>query len=67
MKNRTTRLLRMLSDIRRAQRCTALRAAAAAAEADALLAARDDDPADKPDTTQDDAIPAAQPRTNLRH
>ncbi|SMG02043.1 FIG00454882: hypothetical protein [Burkholderia singularis] len=57
----------MLSDIRRAQRCTALRAAAAAAEADALLAARDDDPADKPDTTQDDAIPAAQPRTNLRH
>lgn len=30
MKSKTTRLWRMLSDIRRAQRCTALRAAAAA-------------------------------------
>ena len=38
MKSRTTRLLRILSDIRHAQRCTALRAARAAAEADAVLA-----------------------------
>ncbi|MBN3789026.1 hypothetical protein [Burkholderia sp. Ac-20353] len=43
MKSKTTRILRMLSDIRRAQRCTALRAAKAAAEADAVLAERNDD------------------------
>ncbi|WP_323119047.1 hypothetical protein [Burkholderia alba] len=51
MKNRTTRLLRILSDIRHAQRCTALRAAAAAAEADAVLA----EPAER-DPDEDEAV-----------
>lgn len=37
MKNKTTRLLRLLADIRRAQRCTALRAARAAAELERTL------------------------------
>ncbi|AOJ72427.1 MULTISPECIES: hypothetical protein [Burkholderia] len=67
MKNKTTRLWRMLSDIRRAQRCTALRAAAAAADVDALLTERDDDPPDADDATQDDASSAKRARTDLRH
>ncbi|AOI40283.1 hypothetical protein [Burkholderia oklahomensis] len=67
MKNKSTRLWRMLSDIRRAQRCTALRAAAASADVDALLTERDDDPPDADDATQDDAASAKQARTDLRH
>ncbi|WP_273945128.1 hypothetical protein [Burkholderia pseudomallei] len=61
MKNKTTRLWRMLSDIRRAQRCTALRAAAAAADVDALLTQHDDE------ATQDDASNETRLRTDLRH
>ncbi|MDW9237129.1 hypothetical protein C7S16_5427 [Burkholderia thailandensis] len=57
----------MLSDIRRAQRCTALRAAAAAADVDALLTERDDEPRDADDAAQDDASNAKRARTDLRH
>ncbi|AJY38667.1 hypothetical protein I6G56_30290 [Burkholderia humptydooensis] len=67
MKSKTTRLWRMLSDIRRAQRCAALRAAAAAADVDALLTERDDDPRDADEATQDDASSAKRARTDLRH
>ncbi|ABC33925.1 hypothetical protein [Burkholderia thailandensis] len=67
MKSKTTRLWRMLSDIRRAQRCTALRAAAAAADVDALLTERDDEPRDADDAAQDDASNAKRARTDLRH
>ncbi|AJY31618.1 hypothetical protein BTM_4611 [Burkholderia thailandensis 34] len=67
MKSKTTRLWRMLSDIRRAQRCTALRAAAAAADVDALLTERDDEPRDADDAAQDDASNAKRARTGLRH
>ncbi|KVD74408.1 hypothetical protein WS62_05060 [Burkholderia sp. ABCPW 14] len=67
MKNKSTRLWRMLSDIRHAQRCTALRAAAAATDVDALLTERDDDPPDADAATQDDAASAKQTRTDLRH
>lgn len=70
MKNKTTRLWRMLSDIRRAQRCTALRAAAAAAAAadvDALLTQHDDELRDDDEATQDDASNETRLRTDLRH
>ncbi|AHI67801.1 hypothetical protein [Burkholderia thailandensis] len=67
MKSKTTRLWRMLSDIRRAQRCTALRAAAAAADVDALLTERDDESRDADDAAQDDASNAKRARTDLRH
>ena len=55
----------MLSDIRRAQRCTALRAARAAAEADAVLAQQDDraTPGDNDETEADD--PTVDPRTRI--
>ncbi|AFJ87700.1 hypothetical protein QZM46_02925 [Burkholderia vietnamiensis] len=56
MKGKTTRLLRILSDIRHAQRCTALRAARAAAEADAVLAQQDDPKSE----ARDDAAPEAE-------
>ncbi|MDN7611877.1 hypothetical protein [Burkholderia cepacia] len=67
MKSKTTRLLRILSDIRYAQRCTALRAARAAAEADAVLAERDDPAPDERDE-RDDAEsddPTAVPRSRI--
>ncbi|MCZ2897235.1 hypothetical protein MTR01_24755 [Burkholderia thailandensis] len=67
MKSKTTRLWRMLSDIRRAQRCTALRAAAAAADVDALLTERDDESRDADDAALDDASNAKRARTDLRH
>ncbi|AJY64615.1 hypothetical protein EFP18_28445 [Burkholderia glumae] len=57
MNKRTMRLVRQLADIRRAQHCTALRAARQAAEADAELARDDDEPdtagerRDEPDDT----------------
>ncbi|BAG47103.1 hypothetical protein [Burkholderia multivorans] len=65
MKSKTTRLLRMLSDIRRAQRCTALRAARAAAEADAVLAQQGEraTPGDNDETESDD--PSVDPRTRI--
>jgi len=44
MNKRTMRLVRQLADIRRAQHCTALRAARQAAEADAELARAADEP-----------------------
>ncbi|WP_175718257.1 hypothetical protein [Burkholderia anthina] len=64
MKSRTTRLLRILSDIRHAQRCTALRAARAAAEADAVLAAQDDPTSDARDDAESDD-PNAAPRSRI--
>ncbi|WP_058035085.1 hypothetical protein [Burkholderia pseudomallei] len=67
MKNKTTRLWRMLSDIRRAQRCTVLRAAAAAADVDALLTQHDDELRDDDEATQDDASNETRLRTDLRH
>lgn len=67
MKNKTTRLWRMLSDIRRAQRCTALRAAAAAADVDALLTQHDDELRDDDEATQDDASNETRLRSDLRH
>ncbi|WP_431824003.1 hypothetical protein [Burkholderia sp. F1] len=68
MKSKTTRLLRMLSDIRRAQRCTALRAAKAAAEADAVLAERnDDDAGDRGEADTDDAPPVPRSRIGSPH
>lgn len=56
MNNRTMRIVRTLADIRRAQRCTALRDARAAAEADAELA-RAADPSDAADEAPDDDTP----------
>ncbi|KVO93563.1 hypothetical protein WL21_10980 [Burkholderia ubonensis] len=67
MKSKTTRLLRMLSDIRRAQRCTALRAAKAAAEADAVLAERNDADDDRGEADTDDAPPAPRSRIGSPH
>ncbi|KVL76491.1 hypothetical protein [Burkholderia ubonensis] len=67
MKSKTTRLLRMLSDIRRAQRCTALRAAKAAAEADAVLAERNDADDDRGDADTDDAPPTPRSRIGSPH
>lgn len=64
MKSKTTRLLRILSDIRHAQRCTALRAARAAAEADAVLAQQDDPKSDERDDTESDDTTAA-PRSRI--
>ncbi|CAB3754142.1 hypothetical protein GQ57_06425 [Burkholderia sp. MSh2] len=64
MKSKTTRLMRMLSDIRHAQRCTAMRAARAAAEADAVLAEHDDPPADEPDDAESGDATAA-PRSRI--
>ncbi|WP_269503323.1 hypothetical protein [Burkholderia sp. IMCC1007] len=64
MKSRTTRLLRILSDIRHAQRCTALRAARAAAEADAVLAEHDDPKSDERDDDEPDD-PNAVPRSRI--
>ncbi|WP_175911740.1 hypothetical protein [Burkholderia metallica] len=64
MKNRTTRLLRILSDIRHAQRCTAIRAARAAAEADAVLAECDDPAPDERDDAESDDTPAV-PRSRI--
>ncbi|WP_175687548.1 hypothetical protein [Burkholderia anthina] len=64
MKSRTTRLLRILSDIRHAQRCTALRAARAAAEADAVLAEQDDPTSDARDDAESDD-PNAVPRSRI--
>ena len=62
MKAKATRLLRILSDIRHAQRCTAIRAARAAAEADAVLAERDDPaPDERDDAESDDATPFPAP------
>ncbi|PCE29920.1 hypothetical protein [Burkholderia ubonensis] len=69
MKSKTTRLFRMLSDIRRAQRCTALRAAKAAAEADAVLAERNADATDddRSEADTDDAPPAPRSRIGSPH
>jgi hypothetical protein len=68
MKNRTTRLLRILSDIRHAQRCTALRAAAASAEADAVLAApAEPDPDDADEKRFDDAALTVRSRISSPH
>ncbi|OMG72004.1 hypothetical protein [Burkholderia ubonensis] len=67
MKSKTTRLLRMLSDIRRAQRCTALRAAKAAAEADAVLAERNDADDDLGEADTDDAPPTPRSRIGSPH
>ncbi|KVD20372.1 hypothetical protein [Burkholderia ubonensis] len=67
MKSKTTRLLRMLSDIRRAQRCTALRAAKAAAEADAVLAERNDADDDRGKADTDDAPPTPRSRIGSPH
>ena len=64
MKSRTTRLLRILSDIRHAQRCTALRAARAAAEADAVLAEQDDPKSDASDDAESDD-PNTVPRSRI--
>jgi hypothetical protein len=64
MKSKTTRLLRILTDIRHAQRCTALRAARAAAEADAVLAERDDPARDERDDTESDDTTAV-PRSRI--
>ncbi|WP_334041822.1 hypothetical protein [Burkholderia ambifaria] len=64
MKSKTTRLLRLLSDIRHAQRCTALRAARAAAEADAVLAQQDDPKSDERDDAESDDATAA-PRSRI--
>ncbi|MCW5115402.1 hypothetical protein B7L17_001150 [Burkholderia cenocepacia] len=64
MKNKTTRLLRILSDIRHAQRCTAMRAARAAAEADAVLAERDDPAQDERDDAESDDA-SATPRSRI--
>ncbi|RQR26604.1 hypothetical protein DIE23_29460 [Burkholderia sp. Bp9143] len=65
MKSKTTRLLRMLSDIRHAQRCTALRAARAAAEADAVLAQQDDPKSDERDDAESDGDATAVPRSRI--
>ncbi|KWK04941.1 hypothetical protein [Burkholderia stagnalis] len=65
MKSKTTRLLRVLSDIRHAQRCRALRAAKAAAEADAVLAERADDEHSEADT--DDAPHPPRSRIGSPH
>ncbi|RQS31631.1 hypothetical protein DIE03_13155 [Burkholderia sp. Bp8992] len=68
MKSKTTRLLRILSDIRHAQRCTAMRAARAAAEADAVLAERDDPAQDERDDTEpDDATVVPRSRIDSPH
>ncbi|MGU7770019.1 hypothetical protein ACV229_07535 [Burkholderia sp. MR1-5-21] len=69
MKSKTTRLLRMLSDIRHAQRCTALRAAKAAAEADAVLAERNDDATsdERSEADTDDAPPVLRSRIGSPH
>lgn len=68
MKNKTTRLLRILSDIRHAQRCTALRAAAASAEIDAVLA-EPAEPEAKQDTgpDSDDGAITLRARIGLPH
>ncbi|MGC6693454.1 hypothetical protein [Burkholderia pseudomallei] len=66
MKNKTTRLWRMLSDLRRAQRCTALRAASASADVDALLTQHDDELRDDDESTQDHATNEARLNT-IRH
>lgn len=68
MKSRTMRLLRILSDIRHAQRCTAIRAARATAEADALLAERDDPaPDERDDAESDDATAVPRSRIGSPH
>ena len=68
MKSRTTRLLRILSDIRHAQRCTAVRAARAAAEADAVLAQQDDPKSDERDDAEsDDATTVPRSRIGSPH
>ncbi|AOR71226.1 hypothetical protein BBJ41_27500 [Burkholderia stabilis] len=68
MKSKTTRLLRILSDIRHAQRCTAMRAARAAAEADAVLAEHDDPAADERDEAEsDDATTVPRSRIGSPH
>jgi len=68
MKSKTTRLLRILSDIRHAQRCTAIRAARAAAEADAVLAEHDDPaPDDRDDAESDDATAVPRSRIGSPH
>ncbi|KVG60798.1 hypothetical protein [Burkholderia territorii] len=68
MKSKTTRLLRILSDIRHAQRCTAVRAARAAAEADAVLAEQDEPKSDERDDAEsDDANAAARSRIGSPH
>ncbi|AXF25035.1 hypothetical protein CUJ89_33020 [Burkholderia pyrrocinia] len=64
MKSKTTRLLRILSDIRHAQRCTAVRAARAAAEADAILAEHDDPAPDERDEAESDDATAV-PRSRI--
>ena len=68
MKSKTTRLLRILSDIRHAQRCTAVRAARAAAEADAVLAQQDDPKSDERDDAEsDDATTVPRSRIGSPH
>jgi septal ring factor EnvC (AmiA/AmiB activator) len=68
MKSKTTRLLRILSDIRHAQRCTAVRAARAAAEADAVLAQQNDPKADERDDAEsDDATTVPRSRIGSPH
>lgn len=65
MKNKTTRLLRLLADIRRAQRCTALRAARAAAELERTLKEPAESDAGQYDTGKPDA-PSATPGSGFR-
>ncbi|KVN24895.1 hypothetical protein WJ63_16920 [Burkholderia pyrrocinia] len=68
MKSKTTRILRVLSDIRHAQRCRALRAAKAAAEADAVLAEPADDDADaRSEADTDDAPHPPRSRIGSPH
>ncbi|MCA3780664.1 MAG: hypothetical protein IOC39_30985 [Burkholderia sp.] len=68
MKSKATRLLRILSDIRHAQRCTAMRAARAAAEADAVLAEHDDPAQDERDGAEsDDATAVPRSRISSPH
>ncbi|MBN3817958.1 hypothetical protein G3N57_15665 [Paraburkholderia sp. Se-20369] len=69
MKSKTTRILRVLSDIRHAQRCRALRAAKVAAEADAVLAERTDDATsdERDDADTDDAPHTPRSRIGSPH
>ncbi|MBI0331016.1 hypothetical protein [Burkholderia plantarii] len=62
MNKRTMRLVRQLADIRRAQHCTALRAARQAAEADAELARADEPDADDNSHDEHDDTPATGSR-----
>ncbi|WP_179402765.1 hypothetical protein [Burkholderia guangdongensis] len=66
MKNRTMRILRMLADIRHAQRCTALRAARAAAEIDRALKEPRDPELDEDDGEGSQDESSATPGSRIR-